>query len=65
MDYDCSMSLNAISWNATNQVVIFRTTRGKSRVCYLQGFRKIQSKNKRNTSFRIVSMEYFKEQQEF
>ena len=24
MDYDCSMSLNVISWNATNQVEIFR-----------------------------------------
>ena len=27
MDYDCSMSLNVISWNATNQVVIFRYER--------------------------------------
>ena len=27
MDYDCSMSLNVISWNVTNQVVIFRYER--------------------------------------
>lgn len=29
MDYDCSVSLNAISWKATNQAAIYRTTRGE------------------------------------